>query len=464
MASTTSRTQLVAPGTYRVRGLYHAGIDLRYEFAVYNAGSPAWSTEDHTGGWLTNHTPPSSALFVPGDKTPGGRPLVYLGSYVSEGGDGLAWVDLEGRKQGGVGWIGGAWTGAPTWPAMPARRRSDGVYLYAGSAWEGELRLTAVTRSGDKPVIKYAFPGGKETPRPSPGWPSTTDCWSAVCRSRTSCCWSMPRRASSSAAVPLDDPRGLAFDGQGRLLALAGKQLHRYRLPAQRCRRGRRPVPPEVLVAGGLEDPQHVALDAQGNLYVSDRGKSHQVKVFDPGRQTAPRDRHGGPAEGRALRSASHEQSQRVDDRRATGICGWPKPTSSPSGSASGRSTAAWSAPSTAPPNMAAAAGSIPWTRRDFTTTAWSSSSIGSGALTSLVRVFFRPGPGRPRPAQRLRRRRSAGNAALPGDCLGSAPLFHQLLQQQSDQRRQRGDVVARSRRESPFRWPPWAVPTIGAC
>ena len=105
--------QLVAPGTYRVRGLYHAGIDLRYEFAVYNAGSPAWSTADHTGGWLTNHTPPSSALFVPGDKAPGGRPLVYLGSYVSEGGDGLAWVDLEGRKQGGVGWVGGAWTGAP---------------------------------------------------------------------------------------------------------------------------------------------------------------------------------------------------------------------------------------------------------------------------------------------------------------------------------------------------------------
>ena len=37
---------------------------------------------------------------------------MYLGSYVSEGGDGLAWVDLDGRKQGGVGWVGGNWTGA----------------------------------------------------------------------------------------------------------------------------------------------------------------------------------------------------------------------------------------------------------------------------------------------------------------------------------------------------------------
>ena len=50
---------------------------------------------------------------MPGDRTPGGKPLVYLGSYVSEGGDGLAWVDLDGRKQGGQGHVGGNWTGAP---------------------------------------------------------------------------------------------------------------------------------------------------------------------------------------------------------------------------------------------------------------------------------------------------------------------------------------------------------------
>ncbi len=80
--------------------------------------------------------------------------------------------------------------------------------------------------------------------------------------------------------LPLRDPRGLAFDIQGRLLALIGRQLHRYSIVS-----GTRRVPntvPEILVATGLEDPQHVALDAEGNLYVSDRGNCHQVKVFDP--------------------------------------------------------------------------------------------------------------------------------------------------------------------------------------
>ncbi len=62
--------RFVAPGTYRVRGLVRQAIELRYEFALYNSGNPPWPTADHTGGWLANHTPPSSALFVPADRAP----------------------------------------------------------------------------------------------------------------------------------------------------------------------------------------------------------------------------------------------------------------------------------------------------------------------------------------------------------------------------------------------------------
>jgi hypothetical protein len=303
--------RLVAPGEYRVRGLVHPGIDLRYEFSLYNGGSPAWPTADHTGGWLTNHTPPSSALYVPGDQAPGGpepgragpdvrgatetpgrKPMVYLGSYVSEGGDGLAWVDLEGRKQGGVGWVGGAWTGAPYLArdagVAAGANNATAAFAYAGSAWEGELRLTALTRSGDKPVVKYRFPGGKD---------ASALTGLAVHNGLMAC--SLPKQkeillvdakaGKVLGSAPVDDPRGLAFDPQGRLLALVGRQLRRYAINVGGTRRvpenadGTRRVPAtiEVLVAEGLEDPQHVVQDDQGNFYVSDRGTSHQVKVFD---------------------------------------------------------------------------------------------------------------------------------------------------------------------------------------
>ena len=63
-------TQLVAPGQYRVRGLWRKQVDLRYEFGVYNAGITPWETADKSGGWLSNHTPPSSVLFVPNAPAP----------------------------------------------------------------------------------------------------------------------------------------------------------------------------------------------------------------------------------------------------------------------------------------------------------------------------------------------------------------------------------------------------------
>ena len=130
--------QLVEPGQYRVRGLWRKQVDLRYEFGVYNAGSTPWETADKTGGWLANHTPPSAVLFVPDAPAPaaaGGRPCVMIGSYVSEGTAGLAWVDLDGKKWRGQGWVGGIWTGAPYLARDAGPRAVSGVYAYAAAAW-----------------------------------------------------------------------------------------------------------------------------------------------------------------------------------------------------------------------------------------------------------------------------------------------------------------------------------------
>jgi len=290
---------LVAPGTYRVRGLVHQGIDLRYEFSVYNAGTPAWPTADRTGGWLTNHTPPQAAVFVPAETAPGGKPLVYLGSYVSEGGDGLAWVDLAGRKQGGVGWVGGTWTGAPFLARDAGPQRVATTFAYVAASWGsdpdpkrpkeklGEVRLTALTPAGDKPVPKYHFLP-QTAGHAAEGDIQWGEQFGGIAAYNGTLVLSMSRlnqlvfidarTGQARGVAPVTDPRGLAFDSQGRLLVLAGKALYRYRLLSDQGKLAE----PERLVAGGLDDPQHVVLDARGNFYISDRGQSHQVKVFDP--------------------------------------------------------------------------------------------------------------------------------------------------------------------------------------
>lgn len=270
--------QFVAPGAYRVRGLYYRALDLRYEFSLYNAGNPAWMTADNTGGWLTNHTPASSALFVPAERAPGNKPLVYLGSYVSEGGHGLAWFDLDARKQGGMGWVGGIWTGAPYLARDAAPTADANTYVYAGSAFEGELRLTALTKNGERAVLKQSFKVKDEAT--ITGLAAQGNVLVAALPRLNALLVVSTANGKEITRLDVPDARGVAFDANGRLLVLSGKQLLRLTFPPVDGGLDYTRPAIETLVKTRLEDPQHVACDAAGNLYISDHGTCHQVKVF----------------------------------------------------------------------------------------------------------------------------------------------------------------------------------------
>ncbi|MCK6487817.1 MAG: hypothetical protein L6R48_05645 [Planctomycetes bacterium] len=297
---------VVAPGTYTVRGLVRGQIDLRYEFSIYSNGSPVWETADGTGWWLGNHTPPSAAAFVPAADSPFGQPTILIGSHITEGGSGLAWLDLTGRKLYGVGWLGGNWTGAQTLCVDGGARPSPAYYAYAASAFEGNLRLTGLRRSTpeerrhrragdrllhgeDKLIIQWAIPAAKPSPALATS-PQAGVLAAIAARDGVVVC-SLPAlpalllvdaaAGSVVGRVELADPRGVAFDAQGRLLALSGTTLLRGELPAAPVGpEARRTIAWQTVVAAGLEDPRHLALAASGDIFISDLGESHQVKVF----------------------------------------------------------------------------------------------------------------------------------------------------------------------------------------
>jgi len=320
----------VTPGRYRVRGLARPEIDLRYEFTVYNPGRPPWATADPASEWLANHTPPSGVLFLPEDDAgrgptgpvPGG--VVLVCSHVAEGGSGLAWLGLDGRKLHGQHWIGGVWTGATHMARDDGADRVPEVYAYTGAAWEAsagggydgprsELRLAellvrdataAAPRDGrfgrgdDRPLLKpfapyqgllppgaetlgradedtrYAFPDAEHTGLS--GLAVHNALLVASLPKMNELLWVDARARRILGTTPLDDPRGLAFDAEGRLLALSGTQLLRFRIGADPLA----PLEPELLVRRRLEDPVGITLDEDGNVYISDRGASNQVKVF----------------------------------------------------------------------------------------------------------------------------------------------------------------------------------------
>ncbi|QDU94739.1 NHL repeat-containing protein [Lignipirellula cremea] len=305
--------RLVTPGKYRARGLWRKKVEAVYEFPVYSSGSPPWSTADHTGAWLANHSPPSAAVFVPAKFSPTGAPSVFLGSYVTEGPDGFAWVDLNGVKRGGLKWIGGNWTAAPylgrdTGPQAPVETAA-----YVASVWPiekgsniSELRITALQHKNDgkltpTPVLVQKLPAaGESGDRFEQIGGVAAYNGQIVCslREQNQLLW-IDAAGKTLGQQKLDDPRGLCFDSSGRLLVLSGTTLVRFALADPAADNPIAAGPPETLIADGLEDPFGLTLDASGSIYISDQGASHQVKVYDSrGKLVRLVGRRGLPAAG----------------------------------------------------------------------------------------------------------------------------------------------------------------------
>lgn len=303
-----TRGKLVEPGAYQARGLFRKQIDLRYEFTAYSEGTPPWRTADKTGRWLADHTPPSDVLFLPGSAGQAGQ--VLIASFVAESGDGLVWTDLAGRKRRGQRWAGGVWTGASHLARDKSARAVPGVDAYAASSWlggdgkspdaPGQLRFVALLSNGkDQTVLTHEFDRKALQNKTAGHNPATTpsatndlekEYVGGLAAHDGLLVASLFRHGQlmfidaaggkKLGTAPMADPRGVAFDSRGRLLVLAGRELRRYALPSRLDGAVTLP-PPQVLVARGLEVPRGLALDGDGNVYISDWGNSHQVKVFD---------------------------------------------------------------------------------------------------------------------------------------------------------------------------------------
>jgi len=303
--------KFVQPGRYIVRGLRRKEVNLRYELCVYNPGKPPWRTADTSSEWLTNHTPPGTVCFVPADAAPargdaGSPPQVLIGSFVAEGGSGLAWVDLDGNKLHGQMWVGGVWTGAQFIARDAGTSHAKGVYAYVASAWKGdkyndfkaEIRLHKLVNDDQKLAAPRdrRFGHGEDPPVLKPTWkfPEADKAGlGGLAAHNGLVVLSLPKmnalllvdaiEGKALHTVPLESPRGLAFDPDGRLLAVSGRRVVRTVLPArEKCNALTELAAPETLVAEGLEDPQQITCGPDGTMYVSDWGTSNQVKVFSP--------------------------------------------------------------------------------------------------------------------------------------------------------------------------------------
>ena len=297
---------LVTPGTYQVRGLTGPAVSLKYQLSPDNAGEPPWPILDNTGGWGTNHTPPSCAAFVPADRTTLGVPLVFIGSYIAEGGHGLFWVDPDGRKRGGVGWLGGHWTGAQTLAVDDGAQRNPKTAIYVASGFEGEVRFTSLDRDlREQMVLKLTLrsdgkavgagmvtvAAGTEVKKAcSIGDLAARDGLIVASLPMLGELWFIDAaRRRLAARMSLPEPSGVAFAADGGLLATSRDRLVRLALTVEELTAlGSGDGAPRQLASGEprellakLDQPRDLATMPGGDLIVSEWGQRHQVRVLN---------------------------------------------------------------------------------------------------------------------------------------------------------------------------------------
>lgn len=289
----------VAPGAYRARGLSHDGLHLRYEFPVYSGGNPPWHTADGAGAWLADHSSPCDVLALPAGSVPisGGRPALLFSARVGEAGDTLIVTDEAGNKIGGGPKING-WDGANALARDAGPRRDPTYFAYTVNLSKEQAQVhglfaTTVRRgtNGQERELQTfearqigAYPGAvREGVLEGAGLAVHNGLIVTSAPWKNRLYFFDSRNRAFHAELPLARPRGLMFDAQGHLYVLTGGQLKRYLVHV---------APASVtlsdavtLIASGLEDPCRVTTDPRGDFYISDWGKSHNVKVFSPSGQ-----------------------------------------------------------------------------------------------------------------------------------------------------------------------------------
>jgi len=253
---TDDQGKLMPPGTYKMRGLLHAGIDPVYEASYGTPGVPPWETGDGTGGWMSDHNPDVAVAA--------GSKMMLLAASGCESGRALVGADLNGRRKWGESKFQGiaavaaddtyAYAGMnPAEPSIGRLLLADGKYAPFATQPEPQLMVKVATAE-EKATVRGLAVAADRLAVALAG-PDVVRFYNKV---------SMQPQGE----VKLTAPGGLAYDTAGALLAVSGQSVVKI-------------VDGKVtpVVTANLEKPMGLALDAQGRIYVADRG-TQQVKVF----------------------------------------------------------------------------------------------------------------------------------------------------------------------------------------
>ena len=276
------RGRLVAPGTYRVRGLTHRGLNARYVMSFYNPGTPPWSTPDGKGGWGSDHSRPEF-LARSGDD------IIVACGFV-EGGHGIWALGPDGKKRWSekrgvsamtandryVYSVPNFWdTTESTLYRYDARTGKYAPFVKDGKARPFNLSFREILKLETAPEVLTLAAGPKSLLAAlGDGSLAEIDAETGDLLRKFQTDFDrliLPKAATLNSLLLDKILVPLAFDGETCWF------FHDGKLTALTTADGRSRIVP---LTAPVEKPTAIALDREGNLYLADQGKDMQIKKF----------------------------------------------------------------------------------------------------------------------------------------------------------------------------------------
>ncbi len=267
-------------GKYRWRGICHDEISSHFQNAFNSPGNPPWNAQDipggwnmraaGSGGWLSDHGAPLCVYAADGK--------IFIGTNIAEAGNSLMELDLDGVKKWGTLWFSASGANAVA---------TDGgvIYIAGEKGWIGDKlkvhRLSVETHKfvpNPNELLKVKRTDAAFVDEVSKnfsgirGMSITPDYIVLSLSDKGRLALFNKKTADFVKDIPLPEAGGLCKSADGTLFAVSAKSVVKVDFASGAT------VP---LVSSGLIAPSQVAIDADGNLYVSDAAPSEQcVKVF----------------------------------------------------------------------------------------------------------------------------------------------------------------------------------------